>query len=634
MATVKLLFAQPPVATPGPVRLVFGDDGGTPAIPDVTLHGGGRITGLRLRIGLRVGARLSGGGRITGLRLQVGAQYDGNVERPVAATTRNTWQNTRPLRSVAQQRFEQARPAHASLQTQWQNAAPRHASLQTQWQQTQTFAAIVHQALQQAQRVASAPTLQRFEDAQRLRATTQQLLQQARPLATAPTAQRFEDASRLRHLLRSSFEDATRRQAAARSSFGHGTPLSRVIAAHYEQARKPGPGVSRPVQPPQAEPCYLPTLPAHLVFDDLADSSLPTHLVFVCERHGPGPDPEPGETIVVPIRRVYVTVNSLTLVRVDGAVPIPAYSFGMSLDVDSWTWQWQATLHADALPLITPSANGDPVEVLATINGVPYRLCCEGYTRQRQFANTRISVKGRGRAALLDAPYAPTLNHGNATARTAQQLMGDVLTINGVGIGWAVDFGLTDWLVPGNVWAHQGPYISAILDIAGAAGGYVQPHDTAATLRVLPRYPAAPWAWSTLTPNFELPAAVVSVEGTDWQQKAAYNRVYVAGTSAGVLGDVVRAGTAGEVLAPMVTHPLITHADAARQRGIAELSNTGRQAHLSLRLPVLQETGVIKPGALVRYVDAGTPRLGLVRGTQVEWSAPTLRQVLAVETHV
>ena len=78
----------------------------------------------------------------------------------------------------------------------------------------------------------------------------------------------------------------------------------------------------------------------------------------------------------------------------------------------------------------------------------------------------------------------------------------------------------------------------------------------------------------------------------------------------------------------------LTHADAARQRGLAVLSDTGTQAHISLRLPVLDETGVIKPGALVRYVDAGTPRLGLVRGTQVEWSAPTLRQVLAVETHV
>ena len=111
--------------------------------------------------------------------------------------------------------------------------------------------------------------------------------------------------------------------------------------------------------------------------------------------------------------------------------------------------------------------------------------------------------------------------------------------------------------------------------------------------------------------------------------------IYVTGGSVGgVQGHVVRTLSARDKLAPAVQDDLITHADAARQRGIAELSNTGRQAHLSLRLPVLQETGVIKPGALVRYVDAGTPRLGLVRGTQVEWSAPTLRQVLAVETHV
>lgn len=126
---------------------------------------------------------------------------------------------------------------------------------------------------------------------------------------------------------------------------------------------------------------------------------------------------------------------------------------------------------------------------------------------------------------------------------------------------------------------------------------------------------------------------MVSVEGTEWVQKALYNRVHISGTSGGVLGQVKRAGTDGLLEAPMVTHPLITHTDAARQRGLAELADTGRQAKLSLRLPVLQETGVIKPGALVRYVDNGVPALGLVRGTQVEWSRPTLRQVLSVETH-
>lgn len=349
----------------------------------------------------------------------------------------------------------------------------------------------------------------------------------------------------------------------------------------------------------------------------------------------PGSEPPIDEhgTILVPVRSVYVTINQLTLTRVSDGATIPAYSFGMSLDADSWTWSWQAQLHASALPLIQPGPGGDPVEVLATVNGTPYRLCVEQYGRQRVFENTRISVRGRGRAAILDAPYAPTLNHGNTAARTAQQLMADVLTINGVGIGWDVDFALTDWLVPGNVWAHQGSYISAMLEIAAAAGGYVQPHDTAQTLRVLPRYPAAPWQWHTLTPDFELPSAVVSVEGTEWQRKAAYNRVHVSGTTAGVLGEVTRGGTAGDVVAPMITDALITHADAARQRGLAVLSDTGTQAHISLRLPVLEETGVIPPGALVRYVAGATTHLGLVRATSLEWSAPKLRQTLAVETH-
>lgn len=347
-----------------------------------------------------------------------------------------------------------------------------------------------------------------------------------------------------------------------------------------------------------------------------------------------GPIVDEDGTVIVPVRRVYMTTNSLTLTRVSDGATIPAYTFGMSLDADSWTWSWQATLHATALPLIQPGPGGDPVDVLATVNGTPYRLCVEQYGRQREFASTRISVRGRGRAAILDAPYAPTLNHGNAASRTAQQLMADVLTINGVGIGWDVDFALTDWLVPGNVWAHQGSYISALLEIAAAAGGYVQPHDTAQTLRVLPRYPAAPWQWHTLTPDVELPSAVVSVEGTEWQRKAVYTRVHVCGTAAGMpLGEVTRGGSGGFVDAPMVTDPLITHADAARQRGLAVLSDTGTQAHISLRLPVLDETGVIPPGALVRYVDGATTHLGLVRATSLEWSAPKLRQTLAVETH-
>ena len=627
MAATDLLFSQLPNPPGGPVEIVFGDDSGVPA-GAVELLASGTITGLRGSIVARVATRLGAAGTITGLRGSVVATYDVNVERPVAATTRNGWQNTQRLRTSQQQRFEQARPTYAAVQAVWQNATHLGAVHQARWQQARQLAAIVHQALQQAQRVASAPTLQRFEDAQRLRVTTQQRLQQARPLAAAPTAQRFEDATRLRHLLRSSFEDATRRQAAARSSFGHGTPLSRVIAAHYEQARKPGPGVSRPVQPPQAEPCYLPTLPAHLVFDDAWSSS--TALVFVCERHGPGP--EPGQTIVVPVRSTYIVINNITLHRVDTGAELHAFSFSMSLDYQSWTWSWNASLHNDATIHLGRDSAGDPAELAVFVNGVEFRLRLESKSLDRRFSLTRWSVSGRGKACVLGSADAPKQSFRNTADRTAQQLMADVLTVNGVPMGWTVDWGLQDWLVPAGAWAIQGNYIDAINDIAGAVGGYVQPHATAATLRVLPRYPLAPWNWGSVTPDFEIPADAAEVEGTQYIDKPAYNRVFVGGIGAGVFGPFTRAGTAGNVIAPQVNHALITHADAHRQRGIAELSDTGRQERITLNMQVLPETGVIVPGQFVRYLG-DAPVMGIVRATSIDWSRPRLRQTLEIETH-
>lgn len=327
-----------------------------------------------------------------------------------------------------------------------------------------------------------------------------------------------------------------------------------------------------------------------------------------------------------------MTVNQITLRRVAGNIPLPASAFSMSIDADSWTWGWSATLPAEQRQHLIP-VDGIPVEVEATVNGVPYRLAMESITRDRSFARSRIAVQGRGLAAALDAPYAPVLNFGNTAARTAQQLMADVLTLNGAGFGWSVDWGLTDWLVPPNLWTLQGSWIEAINAIASAAGGYVQPHATDPILRVLPRYPAAPWDWPTTTPDIELPSAVVSVEGIEWFSRPVYDRVHVSGVAGGVLAQATRAGTAGALVAPMVTDSLITHADAARQRATQVLSDVGAQARVTLRLPVLPETGLITPGKLVRYTDGPSARLGLVRGTSLDWSAPTLRQSITLETH-
>ena len=96
---------------------------------------------------------------------------------------------------------------------------------------------------------------------------------------------------------------------------------------------------------------------------------------------------------------------------------------------------------------------------------------------------------------------------------------------------------------------------------------------------------------------------------------------------------MTRSGTAGDLLAPMVVDALITEAAVARQRGLAILSDTGRQIEVSLNLPVLLDTGIIEPGAFVQYRDAGVDRIGLVRSTQVQAGFPEVWQTLGVQTY-
>jgi len=123
----------------------------------------------------------------------------------------------------------------------------------------------------------------------------------------------------------------------------------------------------------------------------------------------------------------------------------------------------------------------------------------------------------------------------------------------------------------------------------------------------------------------------MSRESLRWVDKPAYNRVFVSGQDVGVLGQVTRAGTAGNVLEPMVVDRLITEVAAARQRGLDVLADTGHQIEVSLRLPVLAETGVIQPGAFVEYQDGTVTRLGIVRATHIEAGMPEVWQTLGVQ---
>lgn len=339
------------------------------------------------------------------------------------------------------------------------------------------------------------------------------------------------------------------------------------------------------------------------------------------------PMPTPGESIIIPVRRVYLVINETQLIRVAGAVPITTLTMNVGFDCDSWLPSFSAAIPESARAAVMPDPN--PVEVEAVINGVQFRFYVERVQRNRLFAQNAVTISGRGIACELDAPYATAAQHINGSAMTAQQLIDAALAYSSYTQTWAI----TDWPVPAAAFSLYGTPADVAANVADAAGAVLTADWAARDLRMLPRYPKKPWEWHLpeTVPDFVIPSAVAQSEGLEWVEKPAYNVVYVSGVQAGVLGQVKITGTAGDKPAPMVTHPLITHDDAARQKGTSILSDTGRKAMMQISLPVLDETGVIDVCKLIEFHDGASVRRGLVRANNIAVNFPSVRQTLTIE---
>jgi hypothetical protein len=570
------------------------------------------------------------GASLPGVVFSGEVRYYSRTQRPTVGQTAHPWQLARQTEDGATQGQQDAAATPAGWDTFWRRTLGVPQGIEHRLPPVLAAAPEQRGARYQDATRLQDSTWFAHQDATRFEAARRGLFQNAGPLRDA-TRFRHQDGDRTKRAGRlSRWQSAVLVVRGQGSDFQTARPQLKGWQGRYQEAVPPPPGISRWVvpEPPVPQPCYTPS--PHLLFAALAATD--GHLLFLCESHVTPPPPD-GEPVVIPVRRVYFVINNVTLFRVSDGAPIPVFNLSLSLDASSWAWGFDAVLPARAEALVAPGSASGPVELVASINGTPFRVLAESISRERIFGDASIRISGRGRNAVLAAPYAPVMTFSNTEGRTARQLMDDVLTVNGIPLGWAIDWGLTDWNVPAGAFAQQGTWIEALSAIAGAAGGYLIPHPSAQSIRVRHRYPVAPWEWSTVTPDFVLPVDAVARESLRWLEKPAYNRVFVSGQDVGVLGQVTRAGTAGDVLAPMVVDPLITEAAAARQRGISVLADTGQQIEVSLRLPLLAETGIIEPGAFVEYQDGSTTRLGIVRATQVEAGMPEVWQTLGVQAY-
>ncbi len=628
MASNDLLFGAAANPPGGPVEIVFGDDDGG-GVGAVVLGAAGRITGMRGHVPVRKLVRAHVAGRISGLRGAVPVAYDVNVARPLVNIVQSAAQQAQPVRAAVLARYEQAQPLQAVVAAVWQSAAQRSALVQVRFERAQQLQTVVAQHYQQASPVAAPPVAQRFEQARPLRQAVQQQYQQAARVGVV-ALQRYEEARRLRNVAAQQYQQALRVGAVVLGGFRHAAQLGRPVAGRYEEARKPPPGVTPGPVLPQPDPCYVPSVPAHLVFDELHDPSQPVGLVFVCERHTPGPDPETPQ-FVIPLLRVYMTVHTIDAVLLPSLERLPLKGITVSSDDDGFGWSLTASGPADPLlDMLSPVA-GEPKQIKVSIDGIDFVFAVEQPERSRRFLEHAVQVRGGSVTSLLGSPHVPASTWSTPTALMAQQIISQALQFTGVDLDWGID----DWLVPAAAWSHQGTPLSVAQRVAEAAGAVLRSHRTLPQLQVAPRFPYAPWEWASATPNVRMPGQIITNDGLQPMAGVEYNAVYVSGSVRGaIVGHVVRTGTAGDVLAPEVPERLVTDAISARQRGISVLAAAALKRRHSMTVPLLTggtNPGLILPGYLIEVQEPGEVWRGLVRGLTVTTGVPTVRQQLVVE---
>lgn len=425
----------------------------------------------------------------------------------------------------------------------------------------------------------------------------------------------------------------TRFQASYRLPWGGAAPLATVLIVPW----RPGQGLTawrdmpwrpgqapahgtRPKVPPIVPPVapYVPS--AHLVFRGRRPAS--THLVFR----------RTGRTRALPNLEFYTVHNSAYVKRVADGLSIECKSVRISGDWQSWGRRFSGEVGwADRAKL--DLTNG-PVEIEIGANGQTWRAWVTKVRPMRKFGQDSLSFDGVSLSAELAAPYAAPRSRTTMESLTAQQIALQELD----GTGWSLDWRIVDWTVPAGAYSvqHMTP-MQALQRIVEAVGGYLQTHPTARILRVLKQYPVLPWHWGAATPDVAVPVAALQSLGTDWQEKPAYEGVYVSGQGHGVNALVLRDGAAGSVLAPMVVDALLTEPDANRARGEAILADTGVQSVESTALALDETLGVIEPGALIRVSDTD-PWTALCRSCELDisWTEPgglVIWQTLSLERH-
>ena len=292
----------------------------------------------------------------------------------------------------------------------------------------------------------------------------------------------------------------------------------------------------------------------------------------------------------IPNLKSYVMQNIVSA-SVNGEA-IEILSASITTDIESFCWQGRISLYPDDFVKINMDnrAIGDEAEITVNINGEQFVFLAEDYSDNREFGKKTYTVSGRSTSAKLDSDYAKTRSGTIETDLYARQIADAQLEFLPYTLSWQV----VDWFVPGGSYSitDKTP-LDTLIEIAKAAGGFIQSDPALAQLTIKPKWKAPAWELENVTADVMIPASVIlSISGQKRTNKCC-NSVFVwADHKNGKGADVYRTGTDRSVRASAQIHALYTDLSVHQLAGIAVLSDSGAHKMETVKLPWSQDYAI------------------------------------------
>lgn len=330
------------------------------------------------------------------------------------------------------------------------------------------------------------------------------------------------------------------------------------------------------------------------------------------DSHGEIGDRDPP---IYPQPAPYIIMNEISCVAVSGSerVPLALFNPSLKLDIDSFVWELTGELRGRTnLPYVRPTATG-PRHIELTINGWTWLFAVQGYRVNRTLGSEVYPFTARSRSQFLDSPWAALVEVALPDEIGAWQLAEQVLTPLGFTLErpahgeWVQT---PEWsLAPGSLAERMAPK-ALLARLAKAAGAVLVPHLSEDVVTVQPRYLVSPWDWASAPDSafsHLIPEAMIPEESSESASTPRLERVLIAGTTHGVVTEVVRSGTAGSESGEDISDVLAQAHPINAERGRNLIADSGEQELITLRLPLMrpgQAPGLVVPGQLVKVLRA------------------------------